>query len=65
MTEAQLLAQVKRDVKALGVRGFARKAKVSAAYVSEVVRGTRFVGPKLAKHYGLRMTRTIGRTFGK
>lgn len=63
MREAELLARVKRDVAELGVRGLAREAKVSAAYVSEVMRGTRHIGGKLAKYYGLHLTRTIERVY--
>ena len=65
MQEAELLIRLKRDVEELGVRGLAREAKVSAAYISEVVRGTRHIGAKLAKHYGLRLTRTIERRYDK
>ena len=57
MREAEVLRKIERDVAEMGVRGLAREAGVSAAYVSEVMRGTRHVGAKFAKYYGLRLTR--------
>lgn len=63
MREVDLLARLKRDVEELGVRGMARAANVSPAYISEVVKGTRHIGAKIAKHYGLKLTRTIERVY--
>lgn len=45
------------------MRGLARAANVSPAYISEVVKGTRHIGAKIAKHYGLKLTRTIERVY--
>ena len=47
------------------LRTFAKSLNLSAAYLSEVMRGTRPVGPKLAKLFGYVIIRTTVIRFAK
>lgn len=58
----QMLVATKRD-EAGGVRKLARKWRLSAAYVSDVILGRRLAGPSILKHLKLRRVTTVTRHY--
>lgn len=57
VTTNELMRRLRRDAEAAGSqRALARQIGVSVAYLSDVFRGRRNIGPAIAKHYGLKLT---------
>ena len=49
LTEDQVRRGLERQVKSMGLRYTAKELKVSAAYLSEVLKQTQKIGPKIRK----------------
>lgn len=66
MSDDAVRTLMRRDVEQLGSqRALARKLGLSVAYISDVLRGRRDIGPSLAQHYGYRIERRIVRALTK
>lgn len=58
MTREQAIKVMRKAQGDLSLRGFAFKLGLSAAYLSDVYRGNRSLGPALCRHLGLKAITT-------
>ena len=65
VTRSQVIETIKRKQGGLSLRQFAESIDLSAAYISDVYKGQRDIGPKLLKRFGFRKEKTSVVTYHK